>query len=113
MSDIAPTATLTDLLPVLTLAFGTGGVTQLTRQLAKPTAPRARTTIALTIAAGLAALTVVALLNASLKANADPALLLAASCISGWTGPSLLSRLGSLIERRLGLGTQASVFDEK
>ena len=30
-------------------------------------------------------------------------LLLAAACVTGWSGPGILTRLGGVIERRLGL----------
>ncbi|BDP42649.1 hypothetical protein DAETH_26180 [Deinococcus aetherius] len=100
MSDVAP---LLDLLPVLGIAFGAGGVTQLARQLARSDPPRARRVLALAAAAGIAALTVVALLTALLRPPPVPALLLAAACVTGWSGPGILTRLGGVIERRLGL----------
>lgn len=97
MTDFAP------LLSLLAPALLAGGVTQLARQLARPAAPPLRRLLALAAAAGIAALTVVALLSAFLKPVPPPALLLAAACITGWSGPGILSRLGTLIERKLGL----------
>lgn len=97
MTDFAP------LLSLLAPALLAGSVTQLARQLARPAAPPLRRLLALSAAAGIAALTVVALLSVFLKPAPAPALLLAAACITGWSGPGILSRLGTLIERKLGL----------
>lgn len=102
MSDAAP---LLNLLPLLSTAFGAGSVTQLARQLARTAPPRARRVLALAAAAGIAALTVVALLTVLWRPTPAPALLLAAACVTGWSGPGILTRLGAVIERRLGLGT--------
>lgn len=105
MNDLA---SLTELLPLLATAFGAGAVTQLARLLSRPVSPPARRVLALAVAAGIAALTAVALLSVTvpLRSGPAPALLLAAACVVGWSGPSLLTRLGGLIERRLGLGGQ-------
>ncbi|MEF2276890.1 hypothetical protein V3W47_01185 [Deinococcus sp. YIM 134068] len=105
MTDPAP---LTDLLPLLATAFGAGAVTQLARLLSRPAPPPARRALALAVAAGIAAVTAVALLSVTvpLRSAPAPALLLAAACVTGWSGPGLLTRLGGLIERRLGLGGQ-------
>ncbi len=92
-----------ELLAQVLVAFAAGSFTQLARQLAAPSSPTVRRTLALAALGGIAALSVVALLSASLTPAPAPALLLAAGCISGWSGPSLLGRLGTLIERRLGL----------
>lgn len=100
MSDLAP---LLDLFPLLGTAFGAGSVTQLARQLARPAPPRARRVLAHAAAAGIAALTVVALLTVLWRPAPAPALLLAAACVTGWSGPGILTRLGGVIERRLGL----------
>jgi hypothetical protein len=94
---------MTDVLSLLGPALLAGTVTQLARQLARPAAPPLRRLLALAAAAGIAALTVVALLSVFLKPVPPPALLLAAACIIGWSGPGILSRLGTLIERKLGL----------
>lgn len=96
-------ATLSTLAPLLGVAFAAGAVTQLARQLARPLAPGARQVLALAVAAGIAALTVVALLTVLLRPPPAPALLLAAACVTGWSGPGILTRLGALIERKLGL----------
>lgn len=93
----------TDLAVLLALAFGAGTLTQLARQLAQPVAPTLRRTLALGVLAGIAALSVVALLSATLTPVPAPALLVASACVSGWSGPNLLGRLGLLIEKRLGL----------
>jgi hypothetical protein len=103
-------ASLLGLAPLLGAAFVAGGVTQLARLLAQNAAPRARTAAALAVAAGIAALTVVALLTAAVPQEAAPALLLAAACVTGWSGPGILARLGTVIERRLGLSPTPSVF---
>lgn len=105
MSDPTP---LTGLLPLLGSAFLAGAVTQLARQLARPAPPRARMVTALAAAAGIAALTVVALLTALLRPAPAPALLLAAACVTGWSGPGILTRLGTLLERKLGLPPEAA-----
>lgn len=94
-----------DVLGLLVFAFGAGTLTQLARQLAQPTPLSLRRTLALGVLAGIAALSVVALLTATMSPAPAQALLLAAACISGWSGPSLLGRLGSVVERRLGLTT--------
>ena len=96
-------ATLSGLAPLLGVAFAAGAVTQLARQLARPFIPRLRQVLALAVAAGIAALTVVALLTVFLRPPPAPALLLAAACVTGWSGPGILTRLGALIERKLGL----------
>ncbi len=101
---------LLGLAPLLGAAFAAGGVTQLARLLSQSTAPRARTAAALAVAAGIAALTVVALLTAAVPQGVAPALLLAAACVTGWSGPGILARLGTLIERRLGLTPTPSLF---
>lgn len=93
----------TSLLSLLGPALVAGTLTQLARQLARPAAPPLRRLLALGGAAGIAALTVVALLSVFMKPPPVPALLLAAACITGWSGPGILSRLGALIERKLGL----------
>lgn len=92
-----------DLVPVLALAFAAGLVTQLARQLAQAVTPSVRRVLALAIAAGIAALTVVALLSALMSPPPAAAFLLASACVTGWSGPHILTRLGTLIERRLGL----------
>lgn len=101
MSD--PTS-LSTLFPLLGTAFAAGAATQLARQLARPAPPRVRLVLALGVAAGIAALTVVALLTTVLRPPPAPALLLAAACVTGWSGPGILTRLGTLVERRLGAG---------
>ncbi|WP_309570423.1 hypothetical protein [Deinococcus sp.] len=112
MSDAAPpTSALLLWLPTLATAFTAGTITQLARQLATPGTLRLRTTLALAVAAGIAALSVVALLAVTIPADTSPALLLAAACVTGWSGPSILGRLGSLIERRLGLPSTTQPFD--
>lgn len=100
MSDFIP---LTGLLPLLGSAFLAGAVTQLTRQLSRVTLPGPRRVVALVVAAGIAALTVAALLITLLRPAPGPALLLAAACVTGWSGPGILTRLGALIERQLGV----------
>ncbi|MFC4426809.1 hypothetical protein [Deinococcus navajonensis] len=110
-SSVSFASSLLALAPLLGAAFVAGSLTQLTRQLARPQAPALRPTAALAVAAGIAALSVAALLSATLAPAPAPALLLAAACITGWSGPHILARLGSLIERQLGLGpavTEAS-----
>ena len=99
-------------LPTLGAAFAAGAVTQLARQLARTQPPGLRATLALGVAAGIAALTVVALLSASVPTGTAPALLLAAACVTGWSGPGILARLGSLVERKLGLPVLTSPLDE-
>ncbi|MFC3832290.1 MULTISPECIES: hypothetical protein [Deinococcus] len=112
MSDAAPlTSALLQWLPALATAFVAGTVTQLARQLAAPGALHLRSTLALAVAAGIAALSAVALLAVTLPDGASPALLLAAACVTGWSGPGLLSRLGMLVERRLGLPGASQPFD--
>ena len=112
MSDAAPpTSALLLWLPTLATAFTAGTVTQLARQLAAPGTLRLRTTVALAVAAGIAALSVVALLAVTLPAQTSPALLLAAACVTGWSGPGILARLGSVVERRLGLPGTTQPFD--
>ncbi|GAA5533517.1 hypothetical protein [Deinococcus aluminii] len=96
-------ATLPGLLPLLASAFVAGAVTQLARQLARSAPPRARVVTALATAAGIAALTVTALLTVFMRPAPAPALLLAAACVTGWSGPGILTRLGTLLERKLGL----------
>lgn len=113
MPDVPPAPSLLSLAPLLGAAFLAGSVTQLTRQLAGRHRPRLRPTAALSVAAGIAALTVVALMTVTLPQQAAPALQLAAACITGWSGPGLLTRLGSLLERRLGLNAGSGLFDEK
>ncbi|WP_034385840.1 hypothetical protein [Deinococcus sp. YIM 77859] len=100
MSD---TTTLTGLLPVLGSTFLAGALTQLTRQLSRAAPLGARRVGALTAAAGIAALTVAALLTVLLRPAPTPALLLAAACVTGWSGPGILTRLGGVIERQLGV----------
>lgn len=97
-SPLAP-----ELTALMLVAFAAGSFTQLARQLAAPTSPTLRRTLALSVLGGIAALSVVALLSATLTPAPASALLLAAACVSGWSGPRLLTRLGALIERRLGL----------
>lgn len=112
MSDVAPlTSTLLQWVPTLATAFVAGTITQLARQLAVPGALRLRPTLALAVAAGIAALSAVALLAVTLPDGASPALLLAAACVTGWSGPGLLARLGTLVERRLGLPGATQPFD--
>ncbi|GGL97131.1 hypothetical protein [Deinococcus aerophilus] len=103
-------ASLLGLAPLLGAAFAAGGVTQLARLLAQNAPPHVRMAAALGVAAGIAALTVVALLTAAIPHGVDPALLLAAACVTGWSGPGILARLGTLIERRLGLTPTPSLF---
>ncbi|MBB5234531.1 hypothetical protein [Deinococcus budaensis] len=104
MTDPLPlSSSFAALLPVLGPALLAGTVTQLARQLARPEAPPLRRLLALAAAAGIAALTVTALLSVWLRPPPAPALLLAAACITGWSGPGILTRLGALIERKLGL----------
>ncbi len=93
------------LAPLLGTALVAGSLTQLARRLALPDAPRLRPTLALSLAAGIAALTVTALLLGLSRdpGSVSPAWLLAAACITGWSGPDILARLGQLIEKRLGL----------
>ncbi|MBZ9750502.1 hypothetical protein K7W42_06475 [Deinococcus sp. HMF7604] len=99
-SSLPPT--LPTLAPLLLLAFAAGSFTQLTRLLARPGRLRLRPTAAQALAAGVAALTVVALLSLAFPAPA-PAALLAAACVTGWSGPAILGRLSALTERQLGL----------
>ncbi|GAA5502085.1 hypothetical protein Dxin01_01824 [Deinococcus xinjiangensis] len=99
-SPLAPEQTA-----LMLVAFAAGASTQLARQLAAPTSPTLRRTFAFGVLGGIAAVSVVALLSASLTPSPSAALLLAAACISGWSGPKLLGRLGTLIERRLGLSS--------
>ncbi|WP_146160603.1 hypothetical protein [Deinococcus arcticus] len=94
---------LSTLAPLLLLAFAAGSFTQLTRVLSRPGRQSARRTAAQALAAGVAALTVSALLSAALPSPVAPALLLAAACVTGWSGPAILARLGVLMERQLGL----------
>lgn len=111
MSDISPTsASLLTLAPLLGAAFVAGGITQLARLLGQDRTPRARAVVALAVAAGIAALTVVALMTVTLRPDPAPALLLAAACVTGWSGPGILARLGAVIERRLGLSPAPTVF---
>lgn len=113
MPDPAPLpSSLLLWLPTLGAAFAAGTITQLARQLACPRPPGLRATLALGVAAGIAALTVVALLSAGAPAGATPSLLLAAACITGWSGPGILARLGQLVERRLGLPVPSNPLDE-
>lgn len=100
MTDPTPLSGLT---PLLGVAFTAGAVTQLARQLARAVLPRLRQVAALSTAAGIAALTVTALLTVLVRPAPAPALLLAAACVTGWSGPGILSRLGGLVERKLGL----------
>ncbi|GHF39782.1 hypothetical protein HNQ07_001693 [Deinococcus metalli] len=112
MSDVAPpTFALLQWLPTLATAFAAGTVTQLARQLAAPGPLRVRSTVALAVAAGIAALSVVALLAVTLPTGTSAALLLAAACVTGWSGPGILARLGQLVERRLGLPATPQPFD--
>lgn len=103
-SHLAPT--LRDLLPLL-LSFTAGSLTQLTRLLSRPGAPRLRPTLALSAAAGIAALTVGALTSAALP-RPEPSLLLALACVTGWSGPGILARLSGVVERQLGLRDPAT-----
>lgn len=91
------------LAPLLTATFLAGSLTQLTRQCARPKAPALRLALAQAAAAGIAALSVSALLSAALSPVPEPALLLAFACATGWSGPRILGRLGSLTEKWLGL----------
>lgn len=100
-SLVAPA--LLALAPTLGAAFLAGAITQLARQLAHTHLLPARAISALAVVGGIAALTVIALLSTLPQAQ-PPELLLAAACITGWSGPKILTRLGSLLERRLGLG---------
>ncbi|WP_019586461.1 hypothetical protein [Deinococcus apachensis] len=100
MTDPTP---LSGIAPLLGVAFAAGAVTQLARQLARVTLPRLRQVAALSMAAGIAALTVTALLTVFMRPAPAPALLLAAACVIGWSGPGILTRLSALIERKLGL----------
>lgn len=107
MPDLSPVpSTLPALAPLLITAFTAGTLTQLTRLLTRTGRLRARPTAARAAAAGIAALTVAALLSATLT-HPSPALLLALACVTGWTGPSILARLGSLVERQLDLRPDA------
>lgn len=111
MPDSSPfSSALLTLAPLLGAAFVAGGVTQLARLLGQDTAPRARAALALAVAAGIAALTVVALMTVTLRPDPAPALLLAAACVTGWSGPAVLARLGAVIERRLGLSPAPPLF---
>ncbi|OLV15449.1 hypothetical protein [Deinococcus marmoris] len=111
MSDSSPVPpSLLTLAPLLGAAFVAGGITQLARLLGQDQTPRARTVAALAVAAGIAALTVVALMTVTLRPDPAPALLLAAACVTGWSGPGILARLGALIERRLGLSPSPALF---
>ncbi|GGL75151.1 hypothetical protein GCM10010840_11570 [Deinococcus aerolatus] len=110
MSDVSPVSALLVLAPLLGAAFVAGGITQLARLLGQSEPPRTRAVLALAVAAGIAALTVVALLTVTLRPEPAPALLLAAACVTGWSGPGILARLGAVIERRLGLSSTPSVF---
>ena len=111
MPDVSPVfPSLLTLAPLLGAAFGAGSITQLARLLAQADTPRARTAAAVSVAAGIAAVTVVALLTVTLRPEPAPALLLAAACVSGWSGPGILARLGAVIERRLGLAPAPGVF---
>ena len=111
MSDSSPVpASLLLLAPLLGAAFVAGGITQLARLLGQNETPRARAVAALAVAAGIAALTVVALMTVTLPPDPSPALLLAAACVTGWSGPGILARLGTVIERRLGLSPSPTVF---
>ncbi|GGO18907.1 hypothetical protein [Deinococcus humi] len=111
MSDSSPVpASLLILAPLLGAAFVAGGITQLARLLGQDETPRARAVAALAVAAGIAALTVVALMTVTLPPDPSPALLLAAACVTGWSGPGILARLGTVIERRLGLSPSPTVF---
>ncbi|EYB67152.1 hypothetical protein DEIPH_ctg051orf0067 [Deinococcus phoenicis] len=96
-------AFLAGLVPLFGGAFVAGAVTQLARQLARPAPPRARVVIARATCAGIAALTVAALLTVVVRPVPAAALLLAAACVTGWSGPGILTRLGTLVERKLGL----------
>lgn len=104
MPDVFPPPLLA-LAPLLGTALVAGSLTQLARRLALPDPPRLRPTLALSLAAGIAALTVTALLLGLSRdpGTVSPAWLLAAACITGWSGPDILARLGQLIEKRLGL----------
>ncbi len=111
MSDSSPIPpSLLTLAPLLGAAFVAGGITQLARLLGQDQTPRARTVAALAVAAGIAALTVVALMTVTLRPDPAPALLLASACVTGWSGPGILARLGALIERRLGLSPSPALF---
>ncbi|MFC4640432.1 hypothetical protein [Deinococcus hohokamensis] len=103
--SVSSFSSLLALAPLLGAAFVAGSLTQLTRQLARPQVPALRPTAAQSTAAGIAALSVVALLSATISPAPAPALLLAAACVTGWSGPHILARLGGLIERQLGLVT--------
>ncbi|MEW6421862.1 MAG: hypothetical protein AB1511_09075 [Deinococcota bacterium] len=104
MSD---SITLPGLAPLLGGTFIAGVLTQLVRQLARSTPPQVRVVIALAVAGGIAALTVTALMTGVMRPVPSPALLLAAACMSGWSGPRILTQLGTLLERKLGLATEA------
>ncbi|GGK32067.1 hypothetical protein GCM10008955_27430 [Deinococcus malanensis] len=107
-SSVSFASALLALAPLLIAAFLAGSLTQLTRQFARPRAPALRPALAQAAAAGIAALSVSALLSATLSPAPSPALLLALACVTGWSGPRILGRLGSLIEKWLGLhGTDA------
>lgn len=99
MSDLA---SLRPLLPLLAAAFVSGAGMQLLRLLTWRAPPRLRVLLARLAAAGMAALLVAGLLKA-LQPGTAPALLLAAACLSGWSGPGLLTRLEALLAERLGL----------
>ncbi|CAM3581102.1 hypothetical protein [Deinococcus frigens] len=103
-------ASLLILAPLLGAAFAAGSITQLARLLGQDETPRARATAALAVAAGIAALTVAALMTVTLRPDPAPALLLAAACVTGWSGPGILARLGAVIERRLGLSPSPTLF---
>ncbi|ACO44918.1 hypothetical protein DEDE109153_12995 [Deinococcus deserti] len=102
-SSVSFASALIALAPLLAATFLAGSLTQLTRQLARPKAPPLRLALAQATAAGIAALSVSALLSAAVSPAPDPALLLAFACVTGWSGPRILSRLGGLIEKWLGL----------
>ena len=111
MSDtVSFSSALLTLAPLLGATFVAGSVTQLARLLGQNETPRARAVAALAVAAGIAALTVAALMTVTLRPAPAPALLLAAACVTGWSGPGILARLGAVIERRLGLSPAPSVF---
>lgn len=111
-SPVSFASALLALAPLLIAAFLAGSLTQLTRQFARPKAPALRPALAQAVAAGIAALSVSALLSATLSPAPAPALLLAFACVTGWSGPRILGRLGSLLEKWLGLpGTDAHCPD--
>lgn len=93
-------ATITTLI-ALGLAFLAAALAQLSRQWLAPRPARRARLLAACLGAGLAALTTDALLLEWHDPSAS--LLVAVGTVVGWVGPSVLSRLGQLIEGKYGL----------